>query len=404
MTRQIQDSFIDEYLRYTSGQESPELFHIWVAMVLIATMLERDVYLDRGYYKIYPNLYVILVAGTSKCHKSVAINMGVKNLLPQLEESPPVFAQKITNERLIQFLGDQADLDSDEQEDRITFTASGLIAATELSTFLGKRAMDTGIITTLTDLYDSPDEWKYETKTSGTNILQNTCINMIGASTGKWLRSAIPTEAVGGGFISRSVFVYQNSPKRLIAFPEDEVPETIDEMESKLVNDLAHIQKLEGRMTFTPEAKQWYTEWYKQDAKRTAQHSESDFFTRWSEIILKIAMILSVAQRDDLVIRIDDLKKADEYLEQVRSSMSPVINQMTVADSEMVTSKILGIIRRRGTVNHESLVRYASKYVKTDGLKAILETLDEAGAISIQISQGGGRKYIYKKDLEGEDD
>lgn len=403
MARQIEDSFIDEYLRYTSGQESPELFHIWVAMVLIATMLERDVFLDRGYYKIYPNMYVILVAGTSKCHKSVAINMGVKNLLPQLEDSPPVFAQKITNERLIQFLGDQAKLNSDEDEDRVQFTASGLIAATELSTFLGKRAMDTGIITTLTDLYDSPDEWKYETKTAGTNILQNTCINMIGASTGKWLRSAIPTEAVGGGFISRSIFVYQSSPKRLIAFPEDEVPETIDEMERKLVNDLAHIQTLEGRISFTKEAKDWYTEWYRDDAERTANHTESDFFTRWSEVILKVAMILSVAERDDLTIRVKDLQKADSYLERVRKTMSPVINQMTVADSEIVTSKILGIIRRRGTVHHESMVRYASKYVKTEGLKAILETLDEAGAIDIQASRGS-RKYIYRKDLEEEEE
>lgn len=402
MARQIKDSFIDEYLRYTSGQESPELFHVWVAIVLIATMLERNVFLNRGYYKIYPNLYVILVAGTSKCHKSVAINMGVKNILSRLEDKPSIFAQKITNERLIQFLGEQAKLNSTEEEDRITFTASGLIAATELSTFLGKRAMDTGIITTLTDLYDSPDEWKYETKTSGTNILQNTCINLLGASTGKWLRSAIPTEAVGGGFISRSIFVYQNSPKRLIAFPEDEVPETIDQMEDKLVNDLTHIQKLEGCVTFTPEAKTWYTKWYRDDAERTAQHTESDFFTRWSEVILKVAMILSVAERDDLTIRVKDLEKADDYLEKVRKTMSPVINQMTVADSEMVTAKILGIIRRRGTVNHSNLVRYASKYVKTEGLKAIVETLDEAGAIDVTISQGGGRKYKYRKDLEEE--
>ena len=399
--REIKDSIIDEYLRYTAGQESPELFHVWVMLVMIASVLERKVFINRAYYKIYPNLYVILVAGTAKCHKSVSINMGINGILPKLKDPPKVFAQKITNERLIQFLSNQADVESDVVEDRIKFTASGLIAATELSTFLGRTAMDSGIITTLTDLYDSPDEWRYETKTAGTNVLTNTCINMIGASTGKWLRNAIPSEAVGGGFISRSIFVYQDQPKRLIPFPEDEIPDDINKMRKRIVNDLDHISKLEGKMGLTDAAKDWYTEWYEKDALRTSQHHESNFFTRWSESILKVAMILSVSERDDLTIRVSDFQKADAILEQVRSTISPVIDTMTIEDSEMATQKIKGIIARRGKIDHSSLVRYASKYVKVEGLKQIVETLEEASIIRVTLSQGGGRVYTY---LGEEDD
>jgi len=398
--RQIKDSLIDEYLRYTAGQESPELFHVWVMLVMIASVLERDVYLNRAYYKIFPNLYVILVAGTAKCHKSVSINMGVNGVLPELDDPPKVFAQKITNERLIQFLSNQAEVESDVVEDRVQFTASGLIAATELSTFLGRTAMDSGIITTLTDLYDSPDEWRYETKTAGTNVLQNTCINMIGASTGKWLRTAIPSEAVGGGFISRSIFVYQDQPKRLIPFPEDEIPEDISTIRERIINDLNHINQLEGEMKLTPEAKHWYTEWYEKDAERTAQHHESNFFTRWSESILKVAMLLSVSERDDLVITVPDFKKADLILEQVRASISPVIDTMTIEDSEMATQKVKGIIKRRGKIKHQTLVRYASKYVKVEGLKSIIETLEEAGIVQVTRHHDGTRVYSYL----GEDD
>lgn len=399
--RKVKDSLIDEYLRYTAGQESPELFHVWVMLVMIASVLERSVYINRAYYKIFPNLYVILVAGTAKCHKSVSINMGINGILPELEDPPEIFAQKITNERLIQFLSNQADIESDSEEDRITFSASGLIAATELSTFLGRTAMDSGIITTLTDLYDSPDEWRYETKTAGSNILQNTCINMIGASTGKWLRTAIPSEAVGGGFISRSVFVYQDQPKRLIPFPEDEIPDDISKIRERIINDLDHISSLEGEMMLTEDAKRWYTEWYEKDAERTQQHHESNFFTRWSETILKVAMILSVAERDDLVITVQDFKKADLILEQVRASISPVIDTMTIEDSEMATQKIKGIIKRRGTIAHARLVRYASKYVKVEGLKQIVETLEEAGIIKVVRHHDGTRSYTY---LGEEDD
>ena len=393
MDREIKDSWLAEYLRYTSGQESPEMFHIWVAMILIASMLERNVWIDRGYYVLFPNIYVILVAGTAKCHKSVAVNMGVKNILPNVESAPRTFAQKITNERLIQFLSEGADV----EDGHVTFKAAGLIAATELASFLGKSAMDTGIITTLTDLYDSPREWSYETKGAGQHKLENVCINLIGASTGKWLRAAIPNEAVGGGFISRTVFVYQDSPKRLIAFPEDEIPEDVKKIKNRLLNDLEKIGQIKGEYKFSPEAKEWYKEWYVQDAESIKGHEDADFFTRWPQIMLKIAMVSAAAESSELVLRTRHLKAAHMYLEAVKASMTPVIRTMTMADSELPTEKVLGLIKRRKRITHERLSRYTNRYVKAEGLKQILQTLEESGYIKTHLGKGT-REYAYLED------
>lgn len=395
MGRQIEDSWFAEYLRYTEGQESPDLFHIFVAASIISAVLNRDVKMDRKLFQLYPNLYVILVAGTSKCHKSKAIEIGT-DIMAKTKNSPRKFAQKLTNERLIQFLGENVEIEG--SEGIVRQKASGLIAADELSSFLGANAMETGIITTLTDLYGCQNEWSYETKSSGKDILKNVYVTFLGASTAKWLRSAIPEEAVGGGFISRCIFLYQNEPKRLIPWPEDEVPENLNVIEERLVHDLEHIASLKGKFDITKEAKDWYTEWYKENAERIDQLANPDFFTRWHVFILKLGMIISVSRTDELMITLSDLQLADQYLQSVENNMTMVLDTLTTKRSELPTGEVLGIIRRRHEVTHESLMNMTRRTVNVEGLQVIVETLAEAGQIEIHLSPDEPKKYIYVGD------
>lgn len=396
--RKSEGSWIKEYLKYTQGQESPDLFHIWVAMTMIASILDRKVKLHRGYYELFPNIFVILVAGAGRCRKSTALRMGTSlinedSLEAQIQNTPRIFAQKITNARLIEFLAEG--VEADLAEGTINFRASGLIAAPELSSFLGKGAMEKGIITTLTDLYDCPEEWTKSTKSSGTNRLENVYLNMIGASTGKWLRNAIPGEAVGGGFISRSIFVYQDQAKQPIAFPEDNIPEDAEEIKQNLVDDLATMSNLEGNFSFSSEAKEWYRDWYENEAQELQQTQDEAFFSRWPQHLLKVAMICSVAQNDKLELTLNNMQRAKMYLDAVYSNIEPVINTMTVAESELPTNKVLGLIRRRGEVDHETLSRYTKKFVKSEGLKSIIETLEDSGEIEAVWGAKDKRKYQY---------
>lgn len=401
MERQCEGSFLIEYLRYTEGQESPELFHIWVALVLIAAALDRNVHIDRGYYTLYPNVYTILVAGTSKCHKSAAIAIG-ERVLDKMEEPPKTFAQKLTNERFIQFLGEGLELEEDiiEQGAQMKFKSSGLILADELSSFLGKHAMDTGIITTLTALYTCRDEWSYETKQSGKDYLYNVYINMLGASTGKWLRSAIPEEAVGGGFVSRCIFVYQNAPKRLIANPEDEIPEDYHEIEKRLVHDLEVISQIEGEFNMTTEAKEWYEEWYKSDAETFKTEAESDFFSRWPQFLLKIAMLMSVSRNNELKITPFDLGQAHSQLKAVKQCMGPVIDTITTSEEQMPLQKIVKMLANRDKATHEELARYTSRFLRSEDLRHVMQTLQEAGIVNIEILDNT-RLYHYTGDHNG---
>ena len=102
-------NWIDDYLNYTSSQESPELFHRWCAVSVIASVLNRRVWLDRRdsrgivYFTCYPGqLSVCLVAGAGRCKKSTAV--GIAKSFDKAA-GVQLFDGKITPERLLNKLG-----------------------------------------------------------------------------------------------------------------------------------------------------------------------------------------------------------------------------------------------------------------------------------------------------------
>ena len=81
MSDKLPDDFIRRYLVYTDNHESPIQFHKWVAAGIIGACMGRKIYLNWGHFKIYPNNYIILCAGSADCRKSSALDMGVDFLL-----------------------------------------------------------------------------------------------------------------------------------------------------------------------------------------------------------------------------------------------------------------------------------------------------------------------------------
>ena len=79
------DDWLTEYLYYTSGHEIPALYNKWTGILLIASVLKQHVYLDMGTYKLYPNMFTIIVDEAS-AGKSHAIERFGLNLLVRADE------------------------------------------------------------------------------------------------------------------------------------------------------------------------------------------------------------------------------------------------------------------------------------------------------------------------------
>src|SRR4030067_2652721 len=94
--------WLGDYLQYTERHEAPDIFHFWVGITIMHAAIRRNIFFEHGYYRIFPNSYVILVAPPGVCKKSTATNIGVE-LLQELPDVT-IIREKITPEALIETL------------------------------------------------------------------------------------------------------------------------------------------------------------------------------------------------------------------------------------------------------------------------------------------------------------
>ena len=203
-------SWLDDYLLYTSKQESPQIFHYWNAVATVGAVLNRRVYLPRvsdgiERYRIFPGqIMVILVAGSGRLRKSTAIRLP-KSLLTAA--GIKILDGKTSPEKLLTMLGGHG-----------AHTKTGIITilAPELSVFFSRQQYAESLIDIITDLADAPDRKDFPTQKGGEIWIKDACVTLIGATTPSSLAEAIPQRAHQHGFMFsfHICLCEQNRPQR----------------------------------------------------------------------------------------------------------------------------------------------------------------------------------------------
>jgi hypothetical protein len=360
---------------------------MWTGISLLSASMQRKCYLDKGFYQLYPNLFIVLVAASARCRKTTAVLIGYdiyKKALP----THPILAQRLTPEALITCLKDGS---------LKTGMSGGYIVADELAIFLGDKK-DDRIIQMLTKLYDCHDVFDYQTMARGKEVCTNVYLGMLGATTYQWIRTSISEIAIGGGFTSRIIFVYQDTPNKPIAFPSITPEERI--LKASLINDLIHISNLKGTFVFTDKGKQWYADWYTNIYGRMNISEEGaldGYYGRKHDTMLKVAMCLSVANRDDLTINDTDLMVAERAMGETEKNLPKIIECVLSTPGGDEKSKVLRSIAKRGTMKYADILRSFSYCLDAKRLNEILSDLCQIGSIREEIKEGK-RYYTILKD------
>ena len=379
MTRKLND-WLRSYLDYTTGQESPDIFHLWCGISTIAATLERRVWLPRGFYTLYPNLYIVLVSGSAVARKSTAIGVASR-VFKEASPEGVLVSQKITPEALIGILSEGF------AKRKIS---SGYIIADELSVFLGDGNRDSSLIQMLTKLYDGSD-FDYHTLSRGKEVCSNPCTNMIAGSAPDWLRTSLPAHAIGGGFTGRIVFVHHSGGGRRIPFPT--LSQEAVKVRESLVEELRHIGTLAGSFKISGEAKEWFEDWYIDVYDPDKQDSAlKPYFARKPDTLLKVSMVVSVSKRDDLVIEEEDVKVASELLGENEKFLPDMMRAIQVTQTGQDSDRVLGLVRKRGEVSHSEMLRQVSYFANAKMLGEILDGLVQSGLIKETMKEG--RKYF----------
>ncbi len=370
-------------MEYTQHTESPDLFHKWTAISCIATAAGRRVWVDRGSYKIYPNHYIIIVAGTAQCRKSSAIGLGY-NLI-RAAKITNLSSERITDAMLWKQLGQLSDLKG---------TAEMFTFADELKNYLRPEEAVKGVITTLTRLYLCPDELENSTKTAGVDSLRKCCLNILAATTPRDFSEIIPGGAAESGFVPRLHIIHQEVPRPRIAEPR-----LVGDLEPKLVNDLQCVRQLQGPMVMSPSATAWFTHWYENVFTFPEDERLDGFYGRKHDYVLKLGMNISLAERDSLVIEMGDLKKALDWLDEIEMFMPSMYEGVEVAPTLRYADSVLRYIaKHKNGATWAELLRIQGRRLDSTGLGEVCRFLEMSGKVeSTPGKTGNGTRYKVKR-------
>ena len=340
-------NWLQGYREFTAGTESPPTLHRWVGLGVISAAAQRKIFIEQDYFKYHTNQYIILVSPPGKSRKSTALRIG-KNILKSLVDYGVEihFSTQATSvAALIQQFVKVASTNKVHQ----SLTAF----SSELGSLLGTKPAEMNDF--LTDIYDAEPDWDKQTVARSLEKIPAPWFNLMAATTPQWLGDNLSKTAVEGGFVRRSIFVYEESRLR-VAFPQ--LTDEQKQIKKYLVHDLALISKLSGAFSLHPDARAFYEKWYEtasdvtdiQDSRLTGYHDVKHVH------VLKVAMALSLADNDSLVLQQRDIESAIDILENIEPGMRRAFISVGKNIFNTVLERMRTQIRTRGGMSFKEIL------------------------------------------------
>lgn len=382
-------TWLEYLMNVTKESESPRRYYYWAGLSAIAGVVKSNVFLDKFYYKLYPNIYVLLV-GKSGIRKGPPVALA-KRLVTEVGSSR-VIAGRASIQAVISELRTAQTFDNGGPP---LTDASAFLTSSEFASFI---IQDQQALTILTDLYDGDynPEWVNRTKGSGSEKLKNPCVTMIGASNEVHFREAVPDNALGGGFVARTFIIHEDRKSivnSLTSAPKEplNVP--------RLAEYLRAISKVKGQFKYSEKAKGVYDEWY-------SQFSESDYsdttgtIERLHDHVLKTSMLISLSRKLDLVLEEADIQEAISVCQGFVPGARRVSMGGGKSASAPGTAVFLRELLSKGSEGYKmSRVRMLQKhwsYFDSFELDRIVESLENQKAITSKlIDNGNGKRELY---------
>jgi hypothetical protein len=390
--RKLKEGVIKGVCQLMASTEVPELFSLWGGIVAVSAVLGRHCFIDQGHFTVYPNLYVVLVAGSAKCRKSTMVEI-VNDLVDALDEPLNKLSQKCTPEALIGALSGSAV----EGETRIVSNSTGIAIVDELSTLIDKHSFGSGLISVLTKLYDCKD-FEYRTRSRGVEKIRNPCLSIFGGSTLHWIKECIPIVSVGGGFTARIVFIFQDKRKQDVPWPV----RTSEEIElfEDIVNDLDIIRKkLRGRFGVSKEAKDLYCKEYIRFCKNSPLFQDanmSGYAGRRHAMVLKLAMCFSASMRNSKEIQPEDIQNAIIALKRAEKDMPQILSEISSTPHGDIANELVQFLAAKGRIYRSELKKRFLRRIPGDQLELIMKDLEEAKYVKATRNKSMKRRDFIK--------
>ena len=380
--------WLEGFLDYTQFGEAPKHMYFWAGVSAVAGALRRKVWIDQAYFKWYPNFYICLVAPPGIVSKSTTagVSMNLLRKVPGIKFGPDV----VTWPALVSAFAESTE--GFEHNGMLYPMSAMTLESSEFGNLLNPQ--DKEMVDLLVSLWDGKQgTFEKTTKHSGKDSVENPWINLIACTTPAWIAGNFPEYMVGGGFTSRTIFVYADAKQKYVAYPGLRVPANLDQQAENLISDLTHISMLTGEYKLTSRAVEWGEAWYHQHYSERAANLDLDRFggyiARKQTHVHKLAMVLSAAQSDSMLITPEHLQVAHSMITDLEPDMQFVFSKIGRSDASLHAERLVSFVAAKGTATFQEAYRHVhSHFSRMRDFEDVLSGLVRAGFIILTSHNG----------------
>lgn len=381
----------------------PERFRVWSAISAIAGAMGRRCWYDFGAFRVYPNMFISLVAGPGR-GKSVSMALPFGQVYKKLSEpigslerdwsgtyaeyglEKPlwIIQDRITPEKLTQDMKScQREVEALCTMDTTVMEAPVTLVTSEFGAFMNRN--DHYLQMFMTDMWDSKDEYSYRTKTSGVDRIEGPCINwLVGATPDQFVEN-LPNNARSQGLLSRLIIVYWTGAelKRDLHYQAADAAYI-----HRLVQDLSEVARLCGEFKFADqEAYEAARGWVQGGMEpMPLDPNMREYCERRLSHLMKVAMVVSASKRNDRLITLEDWEEAKSLLLDVEQDMPRALERFGVSESGRLMLDLAEVVRELGDqrlplADFSKLVLRAAK--NASDVESIIKVMSDAKLIKV---------------------
>lgn len=347
MLNGVWTDFISDFMSYTETDLSSDIHRRWAAISLVASALERRVWVRSGSKINYPNLYTVFVApsGFGKY-----IIEEVRNLLSetkQLNSDLPAFKispDSMTRASMVDELAAAKQTFLPPEGSMISYNSLSIVSE-EFEVLL--PAYDPSFISVLNGIYNNKVS-HHETRRHGPAqdvLIGYPQLNILAGATPSYFTAHFPEEAWNTGLIRRIIMVYSATPITKDIFEEDP-NRTL--LRKKILYRLTQMSRLYGENTWEEAAMQSIRNWHLEGRPPEPTHSRlTSYRTSRTVFVLKLSLISAVARNGVPHIETADVRRAMEWLFEAEAKMPDIFRAMVGKNDAQIIEEMWHFMQSR---------------------------------------------------------
>ena len=402
-------SWLQEIVKQHEELESPVSFWYWSAISAISAVVKDQVWLNRQIYNLYPNIYVMLHA-ESGLKKGPPISMA-RQLVKSVNNTR-VISGRSSIQGILKDLGTAFT----QPGGKIVSKSVAFICSSELSSSIVEDRVATKILTDLYDRQYNVGEWRSLLKME-TFELKDPTITMLTATNEAMSEDFFTRSAIQGGYFARTFIVYEKetSVSNSLIYPLSHPPNyaiSADYLKvvAKLIGEfhpIAQNDKSEdfrwrktkhGREIWFNEVGMIYDDWYEnfKELVKVSERDETGTLNRFGDSVLKVAMLLSLAEHPQLILTKEAMNEAIVECEKLLGNVrKTTMGKHGISQSALLKTMIIMELLNRDshqvtrTVMMKKMWQHYSNPQEFDD---IMQSFDASGMIS---TNSVGNQILY---------